>query len=62
MNGSTMTSKADLIRIRTFQTGDADGVFAVILPIQQCEFDIPISADDQPESLFQKGLSDFSGL
>ncbi|MCR8491434.1 GNAT family N-acetyltransferase [Ochrobactrum sp. WV_118_8] len=64
MNGSTMTSKADLIRIRTFQTGDADSVFAVILPIQQCEFDIPISADDQPdirdvEGFYRQGSGEF---
>ncbi|MHC5233344.1 GNAT family N-acetyltransferase [Brucella sp. LJL56] len=39
----------DLIRIRPFQTDDAEGVFKVILPIQQHEFDIPITAGDQPD-------------
>jgi N-acetylglutamate synthase-like GNAT family acetyltransferase len=37
------------LEISAFAAGDQDGVFAVILPIQQEEFGIPISAADQPD-------------
>lgn len=44
-----MTIKSDLISIRPYQRSDTGGVFAVILQIQQKEFNIPISAEDQPD-------------
>ncbi len=44
-----MASKMSLIRIRPFQTDDAEVVLKVILPIQQNEFDIPNTAGDQPD-------------
>ena len=40
-----------MISIRPYTTSDADGVVAVILPIQQSEFGIPITLDAQPDLL-----------
>jgi hypothetical protein len=37
------------VRIRTYRDDDREGVVAVILPIQQAEFGIPITAADQPD-------------
>lgn len=37
------------ILIRPFAIADIDGVFSVILPIQNKEFGIAITADDQPD-------------
>lgn len=37
------------MEISAFAAADQDGVFAVILPIQQQEFQIPITAADQPD-------------
>jgi hypothetical protein len=38
-----------MIDIVPFSSNHADGVVAVILPIQQSEFRIPITLDDQPD-------------
>jgi GNAT superfamily N-acetyltransferase len=38
-----------VIDVLPFEARFADGVIAVILPIQQTEFGIPISLDDQPD-------------
>ena len=38
-----------MITISPFRPEHADGVVAVILPIQQNEFDIPITLDGQPD-------------
>jgi N-acetylglutamate synthase-like GNAT family acetyltransferase len=35
--------------VRSYATGDREGVFALIVPIQQQEFGISINADDQPD-------------
>jgi N-acetylglutamate synthase-like GNAT family acetyltransferase len=45
-----------MIDIVSFSSNHADGVVAVILPIQQSEFEIPITLDDQPD------LSDIPGF
>jgi len=52
------------VDIRAFVAADLQGVFDLILPIQQVEFSIPISADDQPdlsniESFYQCGKGGF---
>jgi GNAT superfamily N-acetyltransferase len=44
------------IQIAPFVQGDQTGVLKVILPIQQEEFAIPITADDQPDLL---SIADF---
>ncbi|PQZ26431.1 GNAT family N-acetyltransferase [Ochrobactrum vermis] len=59
-----MTSKMDAIRIRLFQTEDTESVFALILPIQQNEFDIAITTGDQPDlrdvdGFYRQGNGDF---
>ena len=38
-----------MIRIQAFDPAYAAGVVSVILPIQQAEFDIPITLDGQPD-------------
>lgn len=53
-----------LIEIRPFKASDRDAVTAVILPIQQQEFGIPITAADQPdlaaiETFYQSGRGQF---
>lgn len=53
-----------LIDIRPFKASDRDAVTAVILPIQQEEFGIPITAADQPdlaaiETFYQSGAGQF---
>lgn len=50
--------------IRPYATGDRDGVFALIVPIQQQEFGIAIGAGDQPDlaeipSFYQSGHGGF---
>jgi N-acetylglutamate synthase-like GNAT family acetyltransferase len=44
------------ITIRPFSAGDEQGIIDVILPIQRQEFDIAISAGDQPD------LADIAGF
>jgi GNAT superfamily N-acetyltransferase len=53
-----------MVNIRTFEARDAEAVAAVILPIQQIEFGIPITRDAQPdlsaiESYYQHGCGNF---
>lgn len=43
-------------RVRPFAAADTEGVVAVILPIQQAEFGIPVTLEDQPD------LSDVAGF
>lgn len=52
------------IEIRRFERGDTDGVIGLILPIQQDEFGVPITVEDQPDlkaipDFYQTGLGDF---
>jgi N-acetylglutamate synthase-like GNAT family acetyltransferase len=52
------------VRIRTYRDDDREGVVAVILPIQQGEFGIPITAADQPDladvaGFYQTGTGEF---
>lgn len=54
----------DMIAIRPFAHPDTAGVVAVILPIQQAEFSIPITLDAQPDlqnipSFYQRGDGNF---
>src|SRR6478736_109091 len=53
-----------MIHIAPFSFAHAAGVLSVILPIQQKEFDIPITLDGQPDlkdipGFYQKGLGNF---
>lgn len=53
-----------MMHIRTFEPRDAAAVAAVILPIQQVEFGIPITLDAQPdlrniENYYQHGRGNF---
>jgi GNAT superfamily N-acetyltransferase len=53
-----------MIRIVPFAPQHADGVVAVVLPIQQAEFGIPITLDAQPDLLdmpafYQRGNGNF---
>jgi N-acetylglutamate synthase-like GNAT family acetyltransferase len=53
-----------MIRIREFELADTEGVVNVILPIQQSEFDIPITLDAQPDlqnipAFYQQGHGNF---
>ncbi|HEX7650703.1 MAG TPA: GNAT family N-acetyltransferase [Noviherbaspirillum sp.] len=53
-----------MIDIQPFSPEYTDGVVSVILPIQQQEFDIPITISDQPDILaipgfYQKGQGNF---
>jgi GNAT superfamily N-acetyltransferase len=53
-----------MIRIVPFAPRYADGVVSVILPIQQAEFDIPITLDAQPDlndipAYYQRGDGNF---
>jgi len=53
-----------MIRIVPFSAEHADGVVAVILPIQQIEFEIPITLEAQPDLLdirgfYQRGHGNF---
>lgn len=50
--------------IRPFLPGDAPGVAATIIPIQQAEFGIPITLEDQPDledvaGFYQRGRGNF---
>lgn len=59
-----MGSIKTMITIRTFTPDDAEGVAAVILPIQQAEFEIPITLEAQPDllnipSFYQKHSGNF---
>lgn len=59
-----MTTAAANIQVAAFVESDRDGVIDVILPIQQQEFAIPITADDQPDlhsipSFYQTGCGGF---
>lgn len=52
------------MHIRPYEPADAPAVAAVILPIQQAEFGIPITLDDQPDlrdigGVYQKGSGNF---
>ncbi|WP_138466930.1 GNAT family N-acetyltransferase [Poseidonocella sp. HB161398] len=54
---------SDLV-IRPYAEGDAPSVIALILPIQQAEFGIAITAADQPDlaaipAFYQSGAGDF---
>src|SRR5215831_12044479 len=49
MNAKSATIPDSRIEIAAYQPQHADGVVAVILPIQQQEFDIPITLDAQPD-------------
>lgn len=53
-----------MLRIRSFEPQDAKGVAAVILPIQQTEFGIPITLEAQPDladiqEFYQHGCGNF---
>ncbi len=53
-----------MIEIAPFAPKHTDGVVAVILPIQQVEFEIPINLDAQPDlkdvpGFYQKGAGNF---
>lgn len=53
-----------MIEIKPFSSEHGEGVVSVILPIQQQEFDIPITLADQPDILdipgfYQKGCGNF---
>ena len=53
-----------MIEISPFAPQHANGVVDVILPIQQLEFEIPISLEAQPDlqdipGFYQKGLGNF---
>ena len=53
-----------MIAITPFRPEHADGVVAVILPIQQTEFEIPITLDGQPDlkdipGFYQRGCGNF---
>lgn len=58
------TSTASNIQIYRFESADQQGVVDVILPIQREEFDIAITAEDQPDlqaipDFYQVGNGDF---
>jgi GNAT superfamily N-acetyltransferase len=53
-----------VIEVVPFSSGHAAGVIDVILPIQQIEFGIPVTLEDQPDLLdipgfYQKGQGNF---
>jgi N-acetylglutamate synthase-like GNAT family acetyltransferase len=53
-----------MVQIRAYEPEDAHAVASVILPIQQAEFGIPITLDDQPDlrdigGFYQKGSGNF---
>jgi GNAT superfamily N-acetyltransferase len=57
-------TKRSMLIIRPFRPGDAPGVAAAIIPIQQTEFGIPITLDDQPDlkdvaGFYQRGCGNF---
>lgn len=63
MTGS-LRAEAACPEIVDFGAGDRDGVYAVILPIQQEEFGIAITAEDQPDlqaipDFYQSGRGGF---
>ncbi|MCW6509941.1 GNAT family N-acetyltransferase [Lichenifustis flavocetrariae] len=62
MNGDS--SRHGTVAIHRFEPADQQAVFDVILPIQQEEFGIPITAADQPDlraigDFYQTGCGDF---
>jgi N-acetylglutamate synthase-like GNAT family acetyltransferase len=57
-------STPSTLAIREFSATDAEGVVSVILPIQQIEFGIPVTLNDQPDlgdvaAFYQTGLGNF---
>lgn len=53
-----------MVLVRAYEPQDAQAVAAVILPIQQVEFGIPITLEDQPdlsnvEQFYQRGCANF---
>jgi N-acetylglutamate synthase-like GNAT family acetyltransferase len=53
-----------MVRVRVFEPKDAQAIAAVILPIQQVEFGIPITLEAQPdlndiEGFYQQGCGNF---
>lgn len=53
-----------MVHVRAYEPEDAQAVAAVILPVQQAEFGIPITLDDQPdlrdiEGFYQRGSGNF---
>ncbi len=60
----TDIAKPVSVSVRPFQQGDLEGVFSVILPIQQEEYGIAITAQDQPDlnaidSFYRPGAGEF---
>ncbi len=59
-----MTEPTATVQISRFEPADEAGVIEVILPIQQAEFGIAITAADQPDlraidEFYQQGCGDF---
>ena len=59
-----MADESTTIRIETYQDAFQAGVVSVILPIQQSEFNVPVTLEDQPDLLdiqgfYQKGDGNF---
>lgn len=53
-----------VIDVRPYHSADADGIAALIVPIQQEEFDLPISLSQQPDLLdidgfYRRGAGEF---
>jgi N-acetylglutamate synthase-like GNAT family acetyltransferase len=53
-----------MVHIRPFAPGDKSGVAAVIVPIQQGEFGVPVTLEDQPDlgdipGFYQRGSGNF---
>ena len=44
-----MADESTPIRIETYQDAFQAGVVSVILPIQQSEFNVPVTIEDQPD-------------
>jgi hypothetical protein len=38
-----------MVHVRSFEPADGDAIAAVILPIQQVKFSVPITLQDQPD-------------
>ncbi|MEM6161504.1 GNAT family N-acetyltransferase [Erwinia sp. P6884] len=59
-----MTAQTELISLKRYQPGYQQGVVSLILPIQNQEFGIEITAEQQPdlseiEAFYQRGGGDF---
>ena len=53
-----------MIRIQTYQPEHCQGIIDLILPIQQIEFNVPITIEDQPDlyhipEVYQQGRGNF---